>query len=759
MTWPWAAWIRDAVPDPGDPYLNSWILWWNFHQTFTDPLNLFHGNIFFPYRYTLAFSEHNYGLSLLLSPLFAAGVKPLTAHGVAMLLGYLFSGYGAFRLARTLTGSTGAGWVAGIAFAFVPYRFHQISHVNYTFTAWVPLVLEALVLFTRKRTWPRAAWLGVAFLMNGLTCIHWLILSAVPLAVSAVVLSLRESAFADRAFWRRGGVAVGAATVLLLPFLVPFLTVSKLYGFERSRDEALGFSAVFDHWLTADPLNRLWSGLGVTPVPGELALFPGLLPLLLALAALLLVRPVGEAPAPAAGSPPRRGVLVFLDVVAVVAGFVGILATSPSGLVLTYEGQAIFSSTRPARPFAILAIALLVRWALAWPSAFPFRERSLPDSLRRARRPEALHVGLAFAVLGFLGSFGMRFPFHAVLYELLPPFRSIRVPARWAMMADLGLALLAGLGALALAEAAARRWPGRPRLPAALFAATCVLLLFEQRAAPLPLMRGAADPDEATLFLARTPMSGGVVVVPTSFPGPYEAMLRAADHGKPLVNAVSGFTPPIVTRLEELLARRPIPDALLDHLESIPASYLVVQESRLLPEERAALRPFLSGGLDSGRLRFVGRFDGRRRNDVYAVARVEPGSAGALPPWSLASALAGIDPSREDDTLPGSLDGPAQDGVVRGDLLVRGWARSEHDDLETVFLFDGEVRTPATFRRVPRPDVARALPRLGACESAGFEATFPFQPGDEGPREIRAVFRSPDGRHRLYPLRAFTWEP
>ncbi|MCL4810135.1 MAG: hypothetical protein KJ062_20440, partial [Thermoanaerobaculia bacterium] len=60
---------------------------------------------------------------------------------------------------------------------------------------------------------------------------------------------------------------------------------------------------------------------------------------------------------------------------------------------------------------------------------------------------------------------------------------------------------------------------------------------------------------------------------------------------------------------------------------------------------------------------------------------------------------------------------------------------------------------------VPRPDVARALPGLGPCESAGFEATFPFQPGDEGRREIRAVFRSPDGRHRVYPVRTFTWRP
>lgn len=67
LTWPYVTRLRDAVVDAGDPYLVSWILWWDYHQTFTDPLHLFHANLFYPLRYTLAFSEHSYGISLLFS--------------------------------------------------------------------------------------------------------------------------------------------------------------------------------------------------------------------------------------------------------------------------------------------------------------------------------------------------------------------------------------------------------------------------------------------------------------------------------------------------------------------------------------------------------------------------------------------------------------------------------------------------------------------------------------------------------------------
>ena len=50
---------------------------WVAHQAVHDPLHLFDGNIFFPYKYTLAFSEHCYGLALPFFPLFALGMASI----------------------------------------------------------------------------------------------------------------------------------------------------------------------------------------------------------------------------------------------------------------------------------------------------------------------------------------------------------------------------------------------------------------------------------------------------------------------------------------------------------------------------------------------------------------------------------------------------------------------------------------------------------------------------------------------------------
>lgn len=683
MTWPWVTHIRDAASDAGDPYLVAWILAWDFHQTFRDPLRLFQANIFFPYSYTLAFSENLYGLAVLLFPLLALGLPPLGAQSVGTLLGFTFCGYGAFRLTRTLTGSTAAGWIAGIGFAFVPYRFHQLPHLPYLFAGWIPILLEALVLYLRAPTRKRAAWLGAAFLMNALTSIHWFVLTLVPLACTSAALLFRYGRAREAAVYRRAAAALAVAGLLLAPFLIPYQRAATLYGFVRNEADARAFSAHLVHWITADPKVHLWRGLGVSPVPGELALFPGLGLLLLPLVALLLSRRKPDVP-----------------------------------------------------------------------DAAPAPQRSA------GTRSDALLVGGLWAAIGFAGSFGLNGPFHRALWDFVPLFRSVRVPARWAMLCDLGLALLAGYGAMRLAEAAAARFPRRRAIGTGVVVVLALALLFEQRVVPWTPIHGDADPDPVTLRLKVTPMRGGLVELPAGGSrGNHRHVLRAADHWKPLVNAISGFSPPEVVRLERLLDTKPIPDKLMTVLEKIPASYVVLHGTWIGDAERRTLHAFLARQLNSGRLRFIRRF-GPRRDDLYAVVRTEPDArAEAVLPWTPVE----DDPARaerEDGSITGSVDDPAEGAVVDGnELLVRGWTRVPGEDPSVQVFLDGELRTPKSAVRAPRPDVAAAIPALGDTSRAGYEARFTFLEGDAGRHEILVVFHAADGRVRHHPIRSFTWRP
>jgi hypothetical protein len=299
---------------------------------------------------------------------------------------------------------------------------------------------------------------------------------------------------------------------------------------------------------------------------------------------------------------------------------------------VTDEGEALL----------VGAILLFIRLCIAYPEVMRFRgDHCLIETLRAKRRSEAFGIGVIWLVLGFLGSLGMNFIFHRLLFENVFLFRSMRTPARWAMIAYVGLALLAGLGAKRLAEIVARR---RPRFrPEFTFAIICLVVLFEQRAAPLPLMRGEPNPDEVTLYLRDTPMRGGIVHLPAGGKvGNYRYVLRQADHRRPLVTAISGFGTPILTEVESLSQSNPIPDRFLSLLEEIPASYLVVHDSLLEPPARDAVSDLLLRGIASGRLRYIRRFAGSGINgnegaDLYAVTKVEPNAISqSLPPAALA---------------------------------------------------------------------------------------------------------------------------
>ena len=313
--------------------------------------------------------------------------------------------------------------------------------------------------------------------------------------------------------------------------------------------------------------------------------------------------------------------------------------------MLDYE-MALF----PGLPVLVLAVIGFVvsgwkttrHWmtqALHWERGRPARINGDQEGTARNSSPrsELFINALFWTVIGLLGSFGLNSFFHRFLYNYVPLFRSMRAAVRWSMICYVGLAMLAGLGAVCVAEFLNRRWR---RLPVSAILSVLVLfVLFDQWVRPFPLVRGKVDPDEITLYLKAKTISGGIVELPAGDAGPFY-MLRAADHGHPLVTARDSFTPPIEQEIERLTTIQPIPDELLDLLETIPASYVVIHTSFMSPERRLETESFLKHATGTGRLRFIRSFDPgirdglSQREDLYAVVKTEPETRteGPLPP-------------------------------------------------------------------------------------------------------------------------------
>src|ERR1051325_6723455 len=622
LTWPYARYLRDVVVDEGDPYLVSWLMWGDYHQTFAHPLQLFHANIFYPYPYSLAFSEHMYGISVIFFPLFALGFRPLTVHAIAMFVGFALCGYGAFRLGRTLTGCLTVAWIAGIAFAFTPFRLGQMSQLPYLWTVWIPLSLEALILFARHTSRRRAAWLGFTVFMLGLSSLTWLSFALLPMMVAAVVLITRRRLWRQREFWRRGLFALAIAGVALLPFTIPYYLVSRIYGFKRTIQEVKVNSAWPIHWHSIHPRSALWSRIGPTLVPNSrFRLFPGLLPLIFSAIALIPRRNRPESLAQrndAELSSPKTYSLFWLDMLIVVSLILSVLATIFEG---TGAFRGLFNYLKSEFVLTTLTLAIIARCCIAYPRLLRRQNANLVETVR-SWNGDGLWLGMLLTVIGFLYSLGWNLFFSPICYDVLPLFRGMRMPTRGAMYAYLGLALLAGLGVKRIVDVLGERRVNWNRQAMVVF--ICALLLFELNATPLAIIRGDISPDAVTLRLKQTPMRGGLVMLPAGGGYNHHHMLRAADHGKPLITATSGFTPPYEVAIENLTNSGPITNEFLDLLEKIPASYVVVLTHLVSPERKAIYENLFSRAVTKAGLVFITRFVAH--DGLYAVVKTEPAS-------------------------------------------------------------------------------------------------------------------------------------
>jgi hypothetical protein len=270
-TWPVAAHLSTRIPhDPGDPILNTWILWWNAHAVpFTRAW--WSPPIFVPVQGALALSEHLAGLGVLSTPLQLAGASPLAAYNVCLIASYALSGWFTYLLTYRLTGSAAASVCAGVAFATAPYRAGQLAHIQVLTSQWMPAMLLGLHAYVETG---RTRWLALfaaAWLVQGASNGYFLLFLP-------VLIVLWLAWFVDwRGEPRRGLTIVAmwiAASLLLVPMLLEYRAVHSALGLGRQPDEIVRFSARLSSFVHAPPMLRFWTASNVPTQ--EDYLFPGI---------------------------------------------------------------------------------------------------------------------------------------------------------------------------------------------------------------------------------------------------------------------------------------------------------------------------------------------------------------------------------------------------------------------------------------------------------------------------------------------------
>ena len=748
LTWPMAAQLGTIVSDNGDPLLNAWILDWDCFALVRHPLSVYQAPMFYPARYPLAYSENLLGIALVVLPLSLMHVPPLTIYNVAMLLGFAFSAYGAFVLARLATRSTLAAAVAGILYGFVQFRFDHLAHLQVTWGGWLPLIAAALLYFRSSPSLGRAALLCGALIMNGLTNVHWLLFGFVAFGVTLLFLAAAGDAARGLRFWALLLGAAAVSVLVLIPVLRPYKRVSELYNMHRAPEEVGPNSATWNDWLVATPRNALYGSLAsVEASKHERRLFPGLVVLFLSAAALLTYRREEFDVVPRRWPRAPRWLVRIIDVMIVTLAALSYFGAVAPRYVWTFQGHQILALKGSDIPMLLLLVAVLLRLALRLPDAVAGREgAALVDAVRDGRFPPAFWIGMLWIAIGVLGSFGLNGFFHTFLYGRVQAFQSLRVPARWAMIAYVGLSLTAAYGVVALTRMRDRRW--RTAIAAA-------IILFALNDVRTRILWDQAIPGIAPVYrwIARTDFPGAILELPIDHDSAFQYLLSATAHHKPLMNGTSGFEPPLHRRLRELIEQKAISDEFVWKLIENRCA-LVVVHADLLGDQSSQVRDWLRRELRPGRLAFLRRFENQVNGDwLFAVTPVlsdwqrlrapeVPDAAGYTPSQNLGRMLSD-QPTYSASTF-GLLERPHNWEEPHGPLQVSGWALSQYGVREVILRFDaGRKQFRADF--TPRPDIEAMYPWYPQAPIAGFTRTFARRPAGL-PRETDLQIEIVDGR-------------
>jgi hypothetical protein len=424
FTWPMAQGLSSLIVWHIDPPFSVWRLAWVAHQLFTDPVNLFNTNIFYPEPRTLAYSDAMLLPGMIATPFIKAGMKPLLVMNLMFLAGIVTSGAGMYLLARRLTGHTVAAVLAAMIFSFAPYRADHNMHLELQWAVWIPLTLWA---FHRTLAEGRArdgVLTGVFLICQLLSSIYYALFLMATLAIAGVMTLFLWRSRLTRPVM--AGFAVGGVLLMIVavPYSAPYRENAKTLG-HRPASEIVNYSATPASYLAVTPDNAMLGPYTGKWSPSETRLFPGMIAVLLAV--LALVPPVCSVrwlyvavlvfaiecsfglngrlypllhdwltPFKGLRAPGRFGILVLLGVSVLAAyGVARVLSRTPARwrrplamllggvMMLEYQTAPVYMETLPANPPDVY------RWLAREPRGTVTIEYPLP-------RPEAVPLNDPF---------------------------------------------------------------------------------------------------------------------------------------------------------------------------------------------------------------------------------------------------------------------------------------------------------------------------------------------------------------------------
>lgn len=260
LTYPLVTHLDQAVYTTSDSLHSAWILDRNVFALRQGKLkDFFNANTFYPYKNTLAYSDHLIGQTFLAGPIIYFTNNPILAQNILIILSFAFSGITAFWLFNYWLKNRLAALIPAFAFAFANFRFQQLEHLNILTSFWLPLVFLFLQKWLDRQQKRDLFFFGIFYFLTILSSLHYALMTSLALLAywlfSGFFLSAQN--FRRNKVWP---VAIVVAVVLLVsaPTLYSYLKLKQEFPeISRSIRDNMAGSASLSSFLFSATSTRI----------------------------------------------------------------------------------------------------------------------------------------------------------------------------------------------------------------------------------------------------------------------------------------------------------------------------------------------------------------------------------------------------------------------------------------------------------------------------------------------------------------------
>ncbi len=266
FTWPMFFHLSAFFSDESDYTLIGWIMWYN-QLSFTtgrilSPTDYFNAFQFYPWPYSLAFSEHMFIPAVLFSPVYWISNQLVLSVNLYTFSSFILTFISSFYAFYKILKDKSAGLIAAVIFTFNPVTAaHFPGHTHLLGKFFLPLLLLTSIHFFSSPNLKKSFYFGLFFTLNALTAITFFIISVPSLLFISFPFFVFHLINGHWTYFKKillSSIGFLIFLPLLYFFLFPYKQFSILEGAQRGVSESVFFSAEPIDWFLAFPESLLY---------------------------------------------------------------------------------------------------------------------------------------------------------------------------------------------------------------------------------------------------------------------------------------------------------------------------------------------------------------------------------------------------------------------------------------------------------------------------------------------------------------------